>query len=165
MLLRKDKNPRPVPYFNIHYASNDTLASVILQMEAAYPPRRASISASEREIPLSGGSGKSQQCFMPLNTLSIISGDSLGNSPALVFMTIIYSLDLMTCGWTLEQPSWRGHPLLSVQGTLSRDGILCFQAGILVQEETLLGLTIPTQGSENLTSPYILQKSYTEALF
>lgn len=38
---------------------------------------------------------------MPLETLSIISGDCLGHSPALIFMTITYDLDLMTCGWTL----------------------------------------------------------------
>lgn len=40
---------------------------------------------------------------MPLETLSIISGDHLSHIPALIFMTITYALDLLTCGWT------RGH--------------------------------------------------------
>lgn len=59
----------------------------------------------------------------------------------------------------------KGDPLLSVEGALSRDGPFCFQAGVLVQEETLLGLATLTQGSESFTSPYILQEPHREPLF
>ena len=73
------------------------------------------------------------------------------------------------CSWPVDMwvdpgpPSWREHPLWSVEGALSRDGPLYLQAGVLLQEETLLGLTIPNTGVKephfSLHSPEAPQRS------